>query len=132
VDPSPVPGQANCYTVAPVDAAGTPLSLSYWLCRVPGATPSGAPTSFTARMDLPRIRFTWSGPGGQTQYLLVTYFLSNPGFPPRGALFDGASTEGSVSSGSATNCFVLVPLDGNTQMGHSDALCVAPTQGNTQ
>jgi uncharacterized repeat protein (TIGR01451 family) len=125
VDPSPVAGEANCYTVAPVDASGQPYGLSELVCLIPNtASPSGAPVSFSLRLDGQLAHFTWAHPGGQTAYALYAYPLN--GTPSRRRIINGASTGFAESTGGVPTCFVLVAANGATALGNTDALCAVP------
>jgi uncharacterized repeat protein (TIGR01451 family) len=126
VDPSPEPGEANCYTVAPVDGAGQPYGLSDLVCLIPGtASPSGAAPNFSLQLrESPTAHFTWDPPGGQTVYALYVYPLD--GTPSRRRIINGASTSVAVSTGGIPTCFVLLAANGATALGNTDALCAVP------
>lgn len=126
VDPSPVPGQANCYAVAPVDAAGTAYGLSDLVCLIPNtASPAGAPTNFSLRLSqTTTAMFTWAGPGGQTAYALYAYPLN--GAPSRRTIFHGSATTGADATGGISTCYALLAADGAIALGNSDALCAVP------
>jgi hypothetical protein len=124
-DAGAISREANCYVVAPVDAAGSTLGVSDMVCIVPNtASASGAPPTFTLKIDGDGARMFWSPPGGETGYALFIY--PQDGSPSRIQKLRPTSTNWWVNLNGAAACFVLAPANGTTLMGHSDMLCAVP------
>jgi hypothetical protein len=124
VDPDPIPGQANCYAVAPVDTVG-PLGRSALVCQIPDtASASGAPSAFTLRFSNGEALLTWSGPGAQTGYALGIY--PQDGSTPRYRRMPWTAAREAVT---IPTCFVVVAETASTVLGHSNFLCAVPGVG---
>ena len=123
VDPQPIAGALNCYSLAPLGDGGQPYGRSHLMCMVPGsASPSNMLQDFAVHGSAGGFQFTWSSPGGQTGYVVFTHPLdgsapSHHFIPPDRTVF---------TADSQSACHSVGPLDGSTVRGHSSVLCVIP------
>jgi len=121
LDAQPVAGKLNCYSLAPVDAAGTPYGRSHLLCMVPDS--ASPPDMLQDFMVSSILRYTWSSPGGQSGYVVFRHPLD--GSPPSHSFFRPDVT-GFTGDRDIPECHSVGPLDGSTVRGHSSVLCVIP------
>jgi hypothetical protein len=123
-DAAPARHESHCYVVIAVDASGSALGRSDMLC-IKSMASAPAPTDFSIELRQTSIaRLRWSGPGGQTNYLLL-------GIPQDGGEhweipLSGASTQFYHFTNGRTFCYTLMPRDGTTPLGYSDTICAVP------
>jgi hypothetical protein len=122
-DDTPVQGELNCYVVTPVDASGTAIGRSDMLCVKPGSASGQAPSDFSIALNQGfGSQLKWSGPGGQTGYLLIAHPLN--GQPESRIPLQGTATK--YIHAATPACYVLIPGNGTTALGASDLFCAYP------
>ena len=124
-DPGAVDGQFTCYAVLPRNAGGT-IGNSDVLCSIPGSgSLAGKPPNTRVRLEQGTMAtVTWSPPGGQTAYALVTIPL-NGGAQGVIAMPSGATRAMHETLGIPT-CYLVVALNGSSVTGYSDVVCAVP------
>ena len=123
-DARPIAGRANCYVVAPVDAAGATLARSDMLCRVPG-TASGVqrPEGFAVRRLSTGVRLQWNLLAGATAYLVWRQFVDTG---ETSTISLAGAQDYFVDAADRAACFALLAYEGPTLLGYGDVLCSVP------
>jgi hypothetical protein len=111
--------------VLPRNAGGT-IGNSDVLCSIPGSgSLAGQPPNTRVRLEQGTMAtITWSPPGGQTAYALVTIPL-NGGAQGVIAMPAGATRAMHETLGVPT-CYLVVALNGSSVTGYSDVVCAVP------
>lgn len=126
VDSTGTANSSNCYLLLPLNGS-TPIGVSDLLCgllhihagsAIPGAFAIQLNQSSTASL-------TWTAPGGQTGYVLITLPLN--GAATTTTTLPATATSASAAIGnSAGSCYLLAAVSGSTAIGLTDAVCGIP------
>ena len=122
-------GQFTCYALLPAEGAAT-IGVSDVLCTIAGShSATGAPPNARVQLNQSTMAtLTWSPPGGQTGYLVLTVPLN--GGPQRSFPLPATATRAMHETNGTPTCYVVIATAGGTSTGNSDALCVLPGYGS--
>ena len=113
-----------CYFVVLLDTPG-PVGFSDNLCLFLRLRAGRAPGAFSLRLqDARSARLTWTPPGGQSGYLLLT--IDQLG--GRLTTLDREATTAIHTHGGLPACYLLVTVEDGRKIGNTDVLCEIPAQ----